>query len=257
MVLRDWCNGSWTYGNVSSLYKELGGAEGDGETWADWRAAAWSSIPESDDTTVGAASRIGKAGAGDRRGWPYHPNDYWFRVDAFLTFDLAIDLSGLADARHADGTACAPTRLLIYWRHKCAATVGEGVTRDTCNYEVQLPATAAPTGPPSAPTPRRRTMTGNQRRSPSTPRTTPNSGPPTSSSDSMPPTTRTMTPASGTIPAPAKHRRMTKPPPSTGSPSWSSSTGNTRRRPQVPPLRVRIVIADAREKEYTLVVLHT
>jgi len=126
MVLRDWCNGSWTYGNVSSLYKELGGAEGDGETWADWRAAAWSSIPESDDTTVGAASRIGKAGAGDRRGWPYHPNDYWFRVDAFLTFDLAIDLSGLADARHADGTACAPTRLLIYWRHKCAATVGDG-----------------------------------------------------------------------------------------------------------------------------------
>jgi len=109
VVLRDWCNGSWTYGNISSLYKELG-----------------------------AACRIGKAGAGDRRGWPYHPNDYWFRVDAFLTFDLAIDLSGLADVKHADETACAPTRLLIYWRHKCAATAGEGVTKDTCNYEVQI-----------------------------------------------------------------------------------------------------------------------
>jgi hypothetical protein len=138
VVLRDWCNGSWTYGNASSLYKELGGAEGDGETWAHWRAAAWSSIPESDDTTVGAAGRVGKAGSGDRRGWPYHPNDYWFRVDAFLTFDLAIDLSGLADVKHADETACAPTRLLIYWRHKCAAAAGQGVTKDTCNYEVQI-----------------------------------------------------------------------------------------------------------------------
>jgi hypothetical protein len=61
--------------------------------------------------------------------WPFTFLGYWHATNVFTA-------AGLANPRWT--LQPAETRVLIYWRHKCATTAGEGVTKDTCNYEVQI-----------------------------------------------------------------------------------------------------------------------
>jgi hypothetical protein len=198
-VLRDWCNGSWSYGGISNLYRQYGhagvrppiywaawygyqtadyalpttpngflyraevppgGTSGSNEptwptvlgqtvadgdvtwttvdgtyTWAHFRSMCWGSVPVTDETINGAWGLIGKYGLGSHgTGTPPYLH---VETQVGLTFDVALDLSVLWDVKHADESACDPTRVLIYWRHKCAAQ-GNPTIKDACNYEVHI-----------------------------------------------------------------------------------------------------------------------
>ena len=100
--------------------------------WDARRAEAWAAVGDNHATDTDYYFYVGKRGLGhhnDGISWPYH---YRFSVEAVLSAEVAMDLSVVWSVTHADGTPCPPTRLLIYFRHRCGNGQGDASIKGGC-----------------------------------------------------------------------------------------------------------------------------
>ena len=100
-------------------------------TWATDRADSWSRVGEA--TSDDATGRVGRFSHGDH----YGDDSFAFHPDVVTRSEIAVDLSGVWNVKHLDESACAPTRMVLYFRYR-GAQAGLRKTIANCSFDVKF-----------------------------------------------------------------------------------------------------------------------